>query len=287
MKKNIQNVLYFLQLIRYQNLIIILLTLFFAKYFLISPTSDQLSPNWLFLSSSTLLVAAGGYLINDFYDIAIDMVNKPDKVLIDKVFTQKYIWRVYFAFNALALFLGFLVSAYIGLSEIVCVLSLWLYAFYLKKTALFGNLLVAFLSAFVVLIVNLMYETHFILVYVFGVFAFFISLIRELIKDIEDIEGDKVGKCRTYPILFGIRNTKTLIYCLIGTFIALLFVIPHFGNIGQRLNSISHGIISLLLLFLAYKLYWAEKKSDFHLLSSFCKLLMLVGMIGMAALKIG
>lgn len=287
MKKNNQNVSYFLQLIRYQNLIIIVLTLFFTKYFLIDSTADQVPLNWLFLSASTLLVAAGGYLINDFYDIAIDKINKPNKVLIDKIFTQKTSWFVYIAFNIFAVFLGFCISVVIGLSEIVCVLSLWLYAFYLKKTPLFGNLLVAFLSAFVVLIVNLMYEAHFLLVYVFGVFAFFISLIRELIKDIEDIEGDKVGKCSTFPILFGIGNAKMLIYCLIVIFIALLFAIPHLANMGQKLSNISHGIISLLLLLLAYRLYWAEKKSDFHWLSSFCKLLMLAGMIGMALLKIG
>jgi len=283
-----QSVFHFLQLVRYQNLIIIVLTLLFAKYFLIN---THLGENiegvekWILLIFSTTLIAAGGYIINDFYDIAIDMINKPHKVLINKVFTQKTVLLLYAFFNILALFLGFFISLQIGLLQVFCVLSLWLYARYFKKIALIGNVLVALLSAFVVLIVNVLYQQHFLLVYIFCIFAFFISLIRELIKDMEDIEGDRVGACQTFPILFGEKRTKVLIYCLVIVFITLLFAFPFFDIFGQKISQIGIYVISLLLLFLVYKLHLAVKKSDFHTLSSFCKLLMLVGMLGMVALK--
>jgi len=288
MKKYMQSVFYFLQLIRYQNLAIIILTLLFAKYFLIN---THLGENiegvekWILLIFSTTLIAAGGYIINDFYDIAIDMINKPHKVLINKIFTQKTVLFVYTFSNVLALFLGLFISVQIALLQVFCVLSLWLYACYFKKIALIGNVLVAFLSALVVLIVNVLYQQHFLLVYIFGVFAFFISLIRELIKDMEDIEGDKIGACKTFPILFGVKRTKVLIYCLVIIFIIFLFAFPSLDIFGQNISQIGSYIISLLLLFLVCKLHFAVKKSDFHTLSSFCKLLMLVGMLGMVALK--
>jgi 4-hydroxybenzoate polyprenyltransferase len=283
MKKNKQNFFFFFQLVRYQNLAIIVFTLLFVKYFLISPSLVKFTHEWTLLIFSTVLIAAGGYIINDFYDRKIDEINKPDKVLIGKVFTPNFALYLYAGFNIMAIILGFFTSIYVGLIQIFCVLSLYLYAFYLKKIALVGNVLVAFLSALVVLIVNVLYLQHFLLVYIFGIFAFFISLIRELIKDIEDIAGDRVGECRTFPILYGILNTKRLIYCIIAIFIATLFAVPYFIFSGQ--NQVGSLVIVILLLFLIYKLYKAREKSDFHFLSIFCKLLMLVGMLGMLPLS--
>lgn len=279
MKKSNQPFLSFFQLIRYQNLIIIIFTLIFAKYFLISTTlSGIFTDEWILLILSTVFIAAGGYIINDFYDREIDEINKPHKVLIGRIFTPNIALFFYTGFSVVAIILGFFISVYIGLIHIFCVLSLYFYAFYFKKIALIGNLLVALLSALVVLIVNVLYLQHFPLVYIFGVFAFFISLIRELIKDIEDIEGDRVGECHTFPILYGISNTKLLIYCIIAIFIAILFAVSYFVFSGQTLAQISNITIVALLLFLAYRLHLAAQKSDFHWLSGFCKLIMLLGM---------
>ncbi len=286
MKKNKEKLFYFLQLIRYQNLVIIIFTLIFAKYFLISPVSSiKFTNEWTLLIFSTVLIAAGGYIINDLYDRKIDEINKPHKVLIGKVFTPNFVLYFYAGFNLLAIILGFFIAIYIGLIQVFCVLSLYFYALYFKKIALAGNVLVAFLSALVVLIVNVLYLQHFPLVYIFGVFAFFISLIRELIKDIEDIEGDRVGGCRTFPILYGISNTKRLIYCIITIFIAVLFAVPYYFLPHQNLGQIGSLVMIILLLFLAYKLHLAEQKSDFHWLSGFCKLLMLLGMLSMLPLS--
>lgn len=286
MKKNKQKLFFFFQLIRYQNLVIIIFTLLFTKYFLINSTSSvKFTHEWLLLIFSTVLIAAAGYIINDFYDRKIDAINKPHKVLIGKVFTPNSMLYFYVGFNLLAVILGFFISIYIGLIHIFCVLSLYLYALYFKKIALLGNVLVAFLSALVVLIVNVLYLKHFSLVYIFGAFAFFISLIRELIKDIEDIEGDRVGECRTFPILYGILNTKRLIYCIIAIFIAALFLPYHFLP-NQNLGLIGSLVMVILLLFLTYRLHLARQKSDFHFLSSFCKLLMLVGMLSMLHLSV-
>jgi 4-hydroxybenzoate polyprenyltransferase len=224
MKKTLKTTILFLQLIRYQNLMIMILTLFFVKYFLIPPFSTPLpSGTYFFLISAVVLIAAGGYIINDVYDITIDKINKPSKVLIDSTFSKTTAFYFYAIFNAIGLLFAFLISFQIGWIHGLCAFSLWLYARYLKKNILVGNAVVAFLSAFVVLIINILHQSHFPLVYAFALFAFFIALIRELVKDIEDMEGDAIAACRTFPLVFGIFKTKILVYCLIAFFILILF----------------------------------------------------------------
>lgn len=287
MKKS-SRLFYFFQLIRLPNLLIVVFTLLFVHYFLV-PTDfhavykfSQLS----LLIISTTLIAAGGYVINDYFDVKIDLINKPDKVLINKVFTDKSAWQIYVLLNVLALLAGFLADVKVALIQILCGLSLYWYALYLKKIALLGNGLVALLSALVVLLANILYEKNFPLVYLFTGFAFFISLIRELVKDIEDIEGDKIGNCQTFPILFGIFHTKALIFSIILLFLLFLFYFPLWLFLSIPHYLLYCFFISTLLLMLAWQVFFAKSKADFHRVSSFSKLIMLLGMVGMIFLQI-
>ncbi len=233
-----------------------------------------------------MLIAAGGYAVNDYFDVAIDTFNKPNKVLIDRVFTKKNALQIYIFLNATALTAGFIANVKIGFIQVFCGLSLYFYARYLKKIALLGNGLVALLSALVVLLTNIFYEKHFPLIYLFAGFAFFISLIRELVKDAEDIEGDRIGNCQTFPIVFGIFRTKLLIFSILSVFIFSLFYAPHWLSF-----SIPHYIfytcfITFLLLLLGLQVHFARGKTDFHKASIFSKLIMLLGMAGMIFLQI-
>ncbi|SFF21449.1 geranylgeranylglycerol-phosphate geranylgeranyltransferase [Thermoflexibacter ruber] len=286
--KRSSRLFYFFRLIRLPNLLIIAFTLLFTHYFLVPAdfhTVYKFSQLFLLIISTTL-IAAGGYVINDYFDVKIDLVNKPDKVLINKVFTKKSIWQIYVLLNFLALLAGFLADMKIALIQIFCGLSLYFYALYLKKIALLGNGLVALLSALVVLLANVLYEKNFPLVYLFAGFAFFISLIRELVKDIEDIEGDKAGNCQTFPILFGVFNTKLLIFSVILLFFLSLFYFPHWLFLSIPYYLLYCFFISILLLTLAWQVFFAKSKADFHRVSNFSKLIMLLGMVGMIFLQI-
>ena len=268
----------FLQLLRYQNLLITTFTLFFSNLFLVGQ-SNAMDFGFLALVLSTVFVAGGGYLINDLYDIKIDLYNKPDSVLIGSVFSKRWVIITYFLINSFALLLGFFVSNMVGLIDIACIFSLWLYAFWLKKMPLYGNVLVALLSAMVVLMLNIFYHNDNQEVYLLAIFAFFISLIREIVKDMEDIEGDKVGGCNTFPIVFGIKNSKFLIGIIL---IFFLLFLEFYSLIFNELhaNIVYQFCMPISLLFFAYRLYSAQNKSEFHQLSSLCKLLMLFGLIG-------
>jgi 4-hydroxybenzoate polyprenyltransferase len=263
-----------------------LFTLVFVNYSLL-PIPNQVSFSLVFaLGLAVMLVGASGYLINDLFDVAIDRVNKPNKVLIDKAFSKKTVWTVYSSLNSLALLIGFLINETILLLLLFCIVSLWGYALFLKKIALLGNILISFLSALVVLILGILQREWYPLALLFAVFAFCISLIREIIKDMEDIEGDRVGQCKTLPILVGISGAKILTIILLIIFFSLLFYLPSLLDMFIPYYLYYCIILGFSFVWLGWKVYISKSKKDFHYLSSFCKAIMLLGMIGMIILQV-
>jgi 4-hydroxybenzoate polyprenyltransferase len=185
----------------------------------------------------------------------------------------------YLLLVAFALGLGFSISETIYWIDVFCIFGLWFYAFYLKKTPLLGNVWVATLSALVVFILNILYFIDNEQITLLSIFAFFISLLREIIKDMEDIEGDRIGNCHTLPIVFGITKSKYVVYGILLLFILfLIFYRLIFKDLQS--NFVYQMLMPILLLFLAYRLYLAQHKQDFHRLSSYCKWLMLIGLGG-------
>lgn len=276
----------FLSLLRPLNLIILFLTQFLVYHFLISPfiefeTDFNAFLGILILSLTTVLIAAAGYIINDYYDQEIDAINKPQKVIIGKKITIKIALIFYFVLNSSAILGGFWLSFRIGIIELFTILSLFLYAYQLKKMPFIGNFLVALLSALSLALVGIYFQYWHQALIAFMVFAFFVSLIREIIKDIEDIEGDKKVNCQTLVIVLGEKKTKKML-----TFIIFLFVLAIFfvlftvkQNTGWEFWHFGLLLIILQTIFLLYLLHTAKAKKDYSFLSTFCKIIMLCGIL--------
>jgi 4-hydroxybenzoate polyprenyltransferase len=273
----------FLTLLRPLNLVILVLTQLIIYQFLVCPfvasEVDFLSIS--LLSLSTILIAASGYIINDYYDQEIDAINKPQKVIIGKKITVKTALICYFVFNGVAVFVGFWLSFLIGIIELTTILSLFLYAYKFKKLAFIGNFLVAILSALSLVLVGIYFHYWNETLTQFVIFAFFISLIREIIKDIEDVEGDKKMNCKTLLIVLGERKTKNIL-----TFIIILFVLAMFFVlfIAKQTQTWAFWHFALLVIvgqtfFLLYRIHIAKTKKDYSFLSSFCKIIMLCGIL--------
>ena len=199
-----------LKLTRFGNLIIIALTQYFTAGFLIGMHTLN-DVNLFFLSLSTVLIAAGGYIINDYYDVKIDYINKPDRVVIGKSITRRYAILFHIALSVAGIVIGFYLSWKIGGVNVLSVFLLWLYSNTLKRLPFVGNLTVAFLTGLAVIIVDLFYGKDNSLVLIYALFAFFMTLVREVIKDMEDLKGDNSFGCKTLPIVWGIRKKKILI----------------------------------------------------------------------------
>lgn len=262
---------------------IIALTQYFTAIFLVASKGQWkialTDPKLLILSLSTVLIAAGGYIINDYYDVKIDFVNKPERVVVDKVLKRRVVMAAHSVLNFIGIALGLFISLKIVLINFLSALLLWAYSNQLKRLPFIGNLAVALLTGASLLVVAVYYEKNIFLVLVYAIFAFSITLIREIIKDIEDVKGDSVFGCKTIPVIWGIRKTKLIIYLLSVIFVGLLFYLASLLN--NPILTMYFVILVVPIAFLIIRLFRADTKKDFSYLSSFCKLLMLSGILSM------
>ncbi len=273
----------FLRLIRSRNIIIVIISQYMARIFLIGPKNQWLGMiqdiNLFLLVSATIFIAAGGYIINDYFDIKIDIINKPQKVIIGKIIPRRWAILIHQILSLSGLIIGFYLDFYIGIINFLAISLLWFYSERFKRKAFIGNFLVAALTAISLLILGIYYRINIEFILIYSIFAFFISLIREIIKDIEDIRGDSKYNCQTLPIIWGVRKTKILIYILIGVFYLLLLSIA-FG-IQNPYLLLLFGASAIPFVWLSYKIYLADKKRDFTLLSRVCKIIMMIGISSM------
>ena len=278
-----QKIFLFLKLIRFQNLIIIFISQYFAAIFLLHGFSDWNSvltdPYMFLLSISTLLIAAGGYIINDYYDVKIDMINKPERIVVGMLMKRRTAIILHTFINLTGIIAGFAVNWKVGMVCVIISFLLWLYSVWLKKTAFAGNILISLLSAVSLLLLTFYYHSNIEVILIYAVFAFFISLIREIIKDMEDMKGDAAFGCKTLPIIIGIRKTKTILFTLIIVFTAVLIV----SGLRIQINVLAYLGLFVLppLMWLSFSLARADSSRDFTRLSFLCKYIMLSGIVSM------
>lgn len=269
----------FFKLIRWPNLLIIIGMQYISSIFLVGPKvdwSDYLFDYHLFLLSiSTAMIAAAGNIINDYFDVKIDQINKPNEVIIGRFIRRRDAILSHQILNFFGILIGLFLNPKIGVINFLAATALWFYSERFKRQAFVGNFLVALLTFLSVFIVGIYYEKGRRIILIYSLFAFMITLIREIIKDMEDIRGDTRFGCQTIPVIWGIRKTKIFIFILLSIFVAEIGIL----SIPIH-NLVIYIIFSLLLIpvfYLARKLYSADKKSDFHQLSIFCKYIMLIG----------
>jgi 4-hydroxybenzoate polyprenyltransferase len=286
----------YLSILRPLNLLIVCITQILLTKFFIKDLINHGVLSWsqiFLLSFITCIIGGSGYVVNDIYDIKIDTINRPDKVLLGKTISPTQAWIYYVALLTLGFVLSVLLAIQTSNLHLIpiypfAVVLLFLYAKYFKIKGYIGNIIVALMTSFVgiILIVaerNVLFENSNILslklVLFFCVFAFFINLIREIIKDIEDMDGDRVQGSNSLPLSEGISRTKIIInvnlFALIIFLLMFLYDLPH----KNTYNVISTSFIILLLCVFFFKLNDAMSKSDYKNLSKFLKLIMLSGLI--------
>jgi 4-hydroxybenzoate polyprenyltransferase len=274
----------FLQLIRWKNLLIVAMTQILVRYSLIFDPPTHGVKHFALLVFTTLLIAAGGYIINDYFDVKIDRINKPHKVWIGKTISRRSALVVHQLFSAAGILLAFLIGWKAVLINVLSVWLLWFYASGFKKKPFIGNFVVAFLTALVIAEIALVYDPSNRLIYMYAVFAFFINLIREIIKDMEDMKGDEAHGAKTLPILYGIHKTKELLYALMGIFlISMFFFMYKVEDLKIRIFS---AVLLGLWLFLLRAITRADRKSHFSMLSNLCKWIILLGMLTLPLFQI-
>jgi 4-hydroxybenzoate polyprenyltransferase len=296
----------FFQLIRYKNLLMVLLTMILTKYALINSfisNPSLTSIDFIILSLSILFITAGGYIINDLYDIEADTINKPLKVYISKSISKKNAWFIYLLSSTLGVSLGIYLSViknsdFLSFYFIGTTLLLFLYSVLLKKQVFIGNLCISLLVA---LPIYLLYKfdsnsktisnilQYFFLstvVFYYMFFAFLTTMIREIIKDIEDIDGDYLVKLKTLPILIGKTRARNISIFLSVVLLLFLFLVSSNYFISKKyfLGTIML-MISIIVVHFIFKSWNASTKKQFHYLSNLMKLIMFTGILSMILFK--
>jgi len=259
---------------------------------------------FLSLVLSTVFLTAAGYVINDYFDTKTDRLNRPERVIVGRIIPRRTAMTLHVVFNVLGIAFGFYLSYSIGLlflGFVFLVVSglLWFYSTTYKRQFLIGNLLVAFLTGLVPFMVvvfempPLLQHFHETLVQYqvnlsnlviwiggFSFFAFIINLIREVIKDMEDFEGDQAFGRRSLPVELGMHTSKWIIEFVLFLTITALFLV-YFFYIPDKITLI-YMLIALIipLLFVMFKLFKAREKKDYHLLNqlTLTKLIMITGL---------
>lgn len=265
----------FIRLTRLGNLLIIVAAQYFAALCLLKNVS-LVNSNLFILSLSTVFIAAAGYIINDYYDVKIDLINKPDRVVVGKVLKRRVAMIAHTVLSVTGIGLGLLLSYKVALLNLACALLLWAYSNQLKRMPFIGNFVVSLLTGLSIYVVSLYFDPGNKLILAYSLFAFFFTFIREVVKDMEDMKGDAEFGCQTLPIVWGIRKTKGFLFI-----VSLVFLL----SVGYILFQIVGFWLLLFLIVplavLFYKLRSADTTSHYRYLSGYCKLIMLLGIASM------
>jgi 4-hydroxybenzoate polyprenyltransferase len=271
----------FFLITRFWNLLIIGVAQYFTAIFLIDQEKAY-DLRLLLLSVSTMIIAAAGYIINDYYDVKIDLINKPERVVIGKGMKRRYALFFHTLLSIAGVAIGAALNWKIGILNFFCAFLLWVYSNALKREPFIGNFAVALLTGLSILIINVLYPPLSIAIVIYALFAFFITLVREILKDLEDLKGDDTFGCKTLPIVWGIRRTKAFIYVLIIFFSLTVVLLDLF--VTSLPMSFFAWTLFLPMAALAGWLVRADTKKDFYQLSQFCKYIMLAGILSMVFL---
>lgn len=308
-------ILAFFKLIRWPNLVFIIITQLLFYFCVYAPMlSSNLFPHislLYLLIAASVCIAAAGYIINDYFDIQIDAINKPERVVVNKIIKRRWAIVWHWVLSSIGIFFSFFVSYklhvwFIFIVNVLCVISLWFYSTTFKKKLLIGNVCIALLTAWVILEMYLFVGANifsfsnfeklddtfnvrrffkFTMLYV-G-FSFVSTLIREVVKDLEDMEGDRKYDCKTMPITWGVPASKVFIAVWILVAVAALFVIQLYAWLSGWWFVALYILVLILIpfVFLLVKLVKAYSISHYNLLSGIVKLIMLSGILSMLILK--
>ena len=296
----------FFKLIRYHNLLMLAFMQLLFRYAFLKWQDVPLSlADWQYalLGLSTVLIAAGGYVINDIFDQDTDSENKPNRVIIGNNISEAAAYNIYVILNVIGVAIGFYLSNVIqkpGFATIFILIAsmLYLYATSLKQTLLIGNLIVALLLSFSVLIIGIYdlypatYEGNqkqmgvlFSILLDYAIFAFIVNFIREIVKDLEDVNGDYNQGMNTLPIVLGVQRTTRVVFVL--SFIPLLILLYY----TNEYFAVSHLYLTMVytllfvvgpLLYFTIKCWSAKNKKDYRHLSTILKFVLFFGILSIA-----
>ena len=299
--------IHFLNLIRWKNLLMIAIMQYLIKYALLLPFSEShgittsLSHfNFFLLVLATLLIAAAGYVINDIEDVETDKINKPNQLIVSKYISENDATTIFMVLNIIGVGLGFYLTYSIGKTGFFAIFFiasalLYIYSTSLKQIAIVGNAVVSLVVALSILSVGIfelipamnvnneaVQITFMNIIKDYAIFAFMVNLVRELVKDLEDIEGDKAAEIETLPVILGRQRANKIAFLISLTpILSITYYIVTY--LFKQLPVVGYFLILVIapLIYASIKLFNAKDKAEYKHISLIYKLVMFTGMLSL------
>ena len=265
--------------VRGYNILIVVIAQYLASIYILA-YDKQLSEvvfdhNLFFLVLASAATIAGGYIINSFYDSEKDLINKPNKTMLDGLVSQNTKLTFYFILNFMAAFMASYVSFRAVVFFSLYIFGIWFYSHKLKKLPIIGNLTSAILTITPFFAIFLYYKNFEIVIFVHAIFLFLIISMRELTKDLENIKGDLALDYKTIPVVYGVKASKVMLNIIVVLTLIPAYFLTNYFPIG-KMNYFFY--LSIFLLFVFIMLLWrSSSKSQFLLLHNILKLIILAG----------
>lgn len=270
----------FLYASRIPNLLIIGLTQFIAAYALLNhPIEELFTRNFLLFILSTGMIGAAGYIINDYFDQKVDMINRPATVIVGTNFRRRFALFSHVVLTITGIFIGFIVDPFVGAIHIFSAGALWTYSSVLKRWILLDTLTIAFLTSLTLLLLIVYWREYNLVLLAYAMFGCVITFIRESLKDIISAKGESHFGMQSVPIVWGIRGAKVVIYLagLAGAGLVAFYLIS-IQNWNVRYFFF---IILVLIIWITYKLAIADRTKDFEAIKKYIDVIILAGLVSM------
>ncbi|MGY0407225.1 MAG: geranylgeranylglycerol-phosphate geranylgeranyltransferase [Polaribacter sp.] len=284
LKRIIYKFLSLFSAVRGYNILVLIFAQYLAAIFIFSPSKSLrevvLDKDLLYLVLASVFVIAAGYIINNFYDVKIDRINRPIKSGLDNYVKQATKLKLYFTLNFLGFFFGLLISWKAALFFSFYIFSIWLYSHKLKKQPLTGLIVATILTILPFFAVFVHYANFSKIIFVHAFFLFLVIMVRELIKDLENIKGAIANNYDTFPVIYGERKTKLFSILLLAFTLLPVAVLLSYSGLGYMRYYFYFAII--ILIFTGFYLWKFKKINEYRMLHNVLKLLLLVGIFCLA-----
>ncbi|MBE7652004.1 UbiA family prenyltransferase [Tenacibaculum finnmarkense] len=272
-----------LSVVRGYNILVLIAAQYLAAIFIFSD-QKSIKPvlfDWhlLYLVIATICVVAAGYIINNFYDKNADKINRPIKTSLDSYVKQETKLSIYFFLNFTGFGFGLLVSWRAAFFFAVYIFSIWLYSHKLKKHPFTGLISVTTLTILPFFVLFVHYKNFSKVIFVHAIFLFLIILIRELIKNLENIKGAIINNYNTFPVKYGEKNTKKLIILLMFLTLAPICILFNYPAIEYM--KYYFYLAAFVLIFIGFYTWKASKTNQYRLLHNILKVLLLIGVFSL------
>lgn len=274
--------------VRGYNILIIVIAQYLTSIYILAHNKPLreviLDLNLFMLVMASAATIAGGYIINNFYDSEKDLINRPQKSMLDRLVSQNTKLVFYFVLNFIAVIMASYVSFRAVIFFSVYIFAIWFYSHKLKKLPIVGNLTSAILTIMPFFVVFIYYKNFEKVIFVHAMFLFLIIAMRELTKDLENIKGDLALNYKTIPIVYGEKTSKIML-----TLLAVFTIIPEYLLIFYfQIGKMNYFFyLSIVLLFIFLLLLWrSNSKSHYLMLHNILKFIIVAGVLSILLIDI-